>query len=135
VKLGDPDLSAHNWLAEAVREGLAGLKAEELASFPIETPDAGLERLMIATDLGLVEGTLTGPPVDGMPGLVLDLRLWRDVPVSARARVDTHHGTHLARLLMSIGGHTVSSYELRTRQAANDFIAEALNRASRVGGA
>jgi hypothetical protein len=133
MKLGDSDLSAHGWLAEAVREGLAGLQVVELATFPIEAPDGALERLMIATDLGLVEGTLSGPPVDGMPGLVLDLRLWRDVSVSARARVDTHHGTHLARLLMNVDGHVVSSYEPRTRQAALDFIAEALGRASRAG--
>jgi hypothetical protein len=132
MKLGDPDLTAHGWLAEAVREGLAALKAEELATFPIEAPDGALERLMIATDVGLVEGTLSGPPVDGMPGLVLDLRLWRDVSVSARARVDTHHGTHLARVLLNVSGHVVSSYELPTRQAALDFVAETLGRLSRA---
>jgi hypothetical protein len=133
VKLRDPELSAHGWLADAVREGLSVLKTEEIASFPIEAPDGGIERLMIVSDIGLVEGTLSGPPIDGMPGLVLDLRLWRDVAISARARVDTHHGTHLARVQLNIGGHVVSSYETRTRQAALDFIAEALGRTAHQG--
>jgi hypothetical protein len=98
----------------------------------VELPDGGLERLLIATELGLVEGTLTGPPIEGMPGLALDLRLWRDVPVSARARVDTQHGAHAARLILSIGARTVTSYELRTRVAAEEFISQALVLASRA---
>jgi hypothetical protein len=131
MKLDDPALSSHAWLVDAVREALAALHATELAAFPVESPDGKLDRLLIATDLGLVEGTLTGPPIEGMPGLVLDLRLWRDVVVSARARVDTQHGAHAARLILTIGDRTVTSYELRTRDAAEAFIVEVLQLASR----
>ena len=69
----------------------------DLATFPMEADDGSLERLMIATEMGLVEGTLSYPAVDGFPGLILDLHLWRDVPVSARARIDTQQGAHAAR--------------------------------------
>jgi len=133
VKLDDPKLSEHAWLLDAVRDGLAQLHTTELATFPMEAADGTLERLLIATELGLVEGTLSGPPIEGMPGLVLDLRLWRDVPVSARARVDTQHGAHGARASLTIGERVVSSWSLPTRQAADEFIGEVLAQARRVG--
>ena len=132
MRLEEPGLDGHRWLLDAVREGLTGLGATELATFPVEAPDGALERLMIATDLGQIEGTLTGPPIDGFPGLVLDLRLWRDVRVSARARVDTQHGAHAARLILTVNDRTVSSYELRTRDAAESFIAAVLTQASQA---
>ena len=133
MKIDDPALSTHGWMSDAVHQGLAELHTTELASFPVEAEDGTLEGLMIATELGLVEGTLAGPAVDGFPGLILDLRLWRDVPVSARARIDTQHGAHGARVLLTMGGRTITSYSLRTREAATDFIREVLVRASQAG--
>ena len=132
MKLDNPELSEHGWLVDAVRVGLAELHAAELASFPIEAHDGALERLMIATDLGIVEGTISGPPVDGFPGLVLDLRLWKDVKVSARARVDAQHGAHDARALLMVNERTISSWSLSTRTAANEFIAVVLMQASKT---
>jgi hypothetical protein len=134
MKLDDPTLSDHNWLVDPVRAGLSELRATELASFPVEASDGSLERLMIATDLGVVEGTLGGPTVDGMPRLTLELSLWRNIPMSARVNVDAQHGAHTARVLLNIGERTVSSWSLDTRQAAIDFIAEALRQASQSGG-
>lgn len=131
MKLDDPNLSEHGWLTDAVRVGLQELHVTELASFPVEAHDGSLERLMIATDLGVVEGTVSGPPVDGFPGLVLDLRLWKDCKVSARARVDAQHGAHDARALLTINERPVSSWSLHTRDAANEFIAIVLQEASR----
>ena len=133
MKIQDPGLSEHGWMADAVHQGLAELHAAELATLPIEGADGSVERLMIATDLGLVEGTLAEPAIDGFPGLILDLRLWRDVSVSARARIDTQHGAHAARALLTVGDQTISSYSLRTRDAARDFIREVLVRASQAG--
>jgi hypothetical protein len=133
MKIDDPALSAHGWLSDAVHQGLAELHTAELASFPVEAEDGSLQGLVIATELGLVEGTLAGPAVDGFPGLILDLRLWRDVPVSARARIDTQHGVHSARVVLTVGGRTISSYALRTREAATDVIREVLIRSGQVG--
>ncbi len=132
MKLDNPDLSEHDWLVDAVHEGLAELHAVELASFPVEAHDGALERLMIATDIGVIEGTISGPPVDGFPGLVLDLRLWKDVKVSARARVDALRGAHEARALLTINDRTISSWSLNTRTAANEFIGVVLAEASKV---
>lgn len=131
MKLDNPEFSEHGWLADAVAAGLRELHATELASFPVEAHDGSLERLMVATDLGVIEGTISGPPVDGFPGLILDLRLWRDCKVTARARVDAQHGAHDARALLTINDRPVSSWSLRTREAANDFIAVVLAEASR----
>jgi hypothetical protein len=132
MKLDNPELSEHGWLADAVAVGLRELHVTELASFPIEAHDGSLERLMVATDLGIVEGTISGPPVDGFPGLILDLRLWRDCKVSARARVDAQHGAHDARASLMVNDRTVSSWSLRTRDAANEFIAVVLAEAGRT---
>lgn len=132
MKLDDPNLSEHGWLADAVRVGLKELHATEIASFPIEAHDGTLERLMVATDLGVVEGTVSGPPVDGFPGLILDLRLWKDCRVSARARVDAQHGAHDARASLVVNDRTISSWSLPTREAANEFIKVVLEEASRA---
>lgn len=132
MKLDDPELSEHGWLRDAVEVGLRELHATELASFPIEAHDGTLERLMVATDLGIVEGTVSGPPVDGFPGLILDLRLWRDCKVSARARVDAQHGAHDARAALTVNDRTVSSWSLHTRDAANEFIGIVLAEVSRT---
>ena len=132
MKLDNPDLSEHGWLVDAVREGLVELHVVELATFPVEGHDGALERLMIATDLGIIEGTISGPPVDGFPGLILDLRLWKDTKVSARARVDAQHGAHDARALLTINERTISSWSLSTRTAANEFIGAVLAEASKV---
>ena len=132
MQVADPALAEHRWLADAVAVGLLELHVTELASFPIEAQDGSLERLLIATDLGIVEGTISGPPVNGIPGLVLDLRLWRDCQVTARARVDAQHGAHDARASLTVNGRTVSSWSLRTREAANEFIAITLAEASRA---
>ena len=133
MKLDDPNLSEHRWLADGVAVGLRELHATELATFPIEAHDGSLERLMIATDLGVVEGTVSGPPVDGFPGLILDLRLWKDCKVSARARVDALHGAHDGRASLVVNERTVSSWALHTRDAANEFIGIVLQEASRRG--
>ena len=52
--------------------------------------------------------------------------------MTARARVDAQHGAHDARASLTVNGRTVSSWSLRTREAANEFIAITLAEASRA---
>jgi len=130
MKLDDPRLSSHHWLLDAVREGLKEIRATELASFPVESRDQTLERLLVATDLGLIEGTLGKPPLGGMPSLTLDLRLWRDVRVSARIRVEPQHGAHWADVTLDLDGRAVSTWSNDATASAAEFAAEALAQAA-----
>lgn len=130
MQLADPRLSSHHWLLDAVRQGLREIRAAELASLPVEGHGGKLERLMIATDVGLVEGATTDQIIDGMPGLALDLKLWRDVRVSARIRVDPQHGAHAARVILNLDDRTVSSWSNDVLECAAEFIAEAIAQAA-----
>jgi len=130
MKLDDPRLSSHHWLLDAVHQGLREIHATELASLPVERDDGSLERLMIATDVGLVEGATTGQLIDGMPGLTLDLKLWRDVRLTARVRVDAQHGAHTARVILDLDDRTVSSWSSGAVECAAEFATEAIALAS-----
>jgi hypothetical protein len=133
MKLDDQRLSSHHWLLDGVHQGLREIRATELASLPVEGDDGKLERLLVATDVGLVEGATTGQFIDGFPGMTLDLRLWRDVRLSARVRVDPQHGTHTARVILDLDGRTVSSWSNSTVECAAEFAAAAIAQAAASG--